>query len=238
MTSQLNEYEQQRERTIERNRARLLALGIPGLVNAVTEDVQKNSAPKKKAAKRKRDTSQPSRQSRRLHGEDAPEQDELALFKINGDCPFCGKVLQQGHKAHLERCIDSGRPRLDALREQANVEEDPLDAEELRQIELTKEAERIKRQDEKLHELELSGLVDFSEEHAEFMVQGSKGKHYKVALQDEKQTCQCMDYRLRRHACKHIRLVLTQLGIVDAASEWHEAVVGKLKQLESSDHPD
>lgn len=51
---------------------------------------------------------------------------------------------------------------------------------------------------------------------------GSTGKHYTVTLEDERQACECADYRFRRHHCKHLRLVLQQLGIPDSPETWHE----------------
>ena len=38
-----------------------------------------------------------------------------------------------------------------------------------------------------------------------FVVLGSTKNYYKVELRTDKQSCECMDHRLRRHACKHIR---------------------------------
>ena len=46
-------------------------------------------------------------------------------------------MLQQGHKAHLDRCIDSGRPRRDAASHAdpgEDEEEEEEDEEELQQI--------------------------------------------------------------------------------------------------------
>ena len=38
-----------------------------------------------------------------------------------------------------------------------------------------------------------------------FVVLGSTKNHYNVTLSDVRQTCQCVDFRIRRHNCKHIR---------------------------------
>ena len=43
-----------------------------------------------------------------------------------------------------------------------------------------------------------------------------------MVLSDEAQTCQCVDFCVRKHACKHIRLVLTQLDIADQPAAWRE----------------
>ena len=34
--------------------------------------------------------------------------------------------------------------------------------------------------------------------------------------------CQCMDFRIRQRECKHIRLVLQQLGIAKHPQDWHK----------------
>jgi hypothetical protein len=70
-----------------------------------------------------------------------------------------------------------------------------------------KAAERTKRMDQKLKELELNGLVDFRPgEEAKFVVLGSTGNHYTITLTDDKQTCQCIDHRIR-----YVRDLLTTL---------------------------
>ena len=51
---------------------------------------------------------------------------------------------------------------------------------------------------------------------------GSTGRHYTVELADERHTCQCPDFRMRRRACKHIKLVLQQLGISENSQDWHK----------------
>jgi hypothetical protein len=49
------------------------------------------------------------------------------------------------------------------------------------------------------------------------------GKHYKVELNDEKRKCQCVDHRIRRHDCKHIKLMLKMLGIEKKPQAWLRA---------------
>lgn len=61
------------------------------------------------------------------------------------------------------------------------------------------------------------------------MVVGSSGKHYTVTLQDEKPTCQCMDFRIRKRQCKHITLVLQSIG-APTASDWAEVCSTKMVQ--------
>lgn len=55
-----------------------------------------------------------------------------------------------------------------------------------------------------------------------FAVIGSTGKHYVVTLSDPRQTCQCMDFRMRKRQCKHILLVLSGMGIADNPKNWKE----------------
>lgn len=56
-----------------------------------------------------------------------------------------------------------------------------------------------------------------------FVVLGSTGSKYHVVLADDKPSCQCMDFRIRRRECKHIKLVLQQLGISSSPADWHQA---------------
>lgn len=63
---------------------------------------------------------------------------------------------------------------------------------------VAQEASRAKKMDEKLKELELNGLVDFNPGvDAKFVVLGSTGNHYTITLTDAKQSCQCVDHRIR-----------------------------------------
>ncbi len=52
---------------------------------------------------------------------------------------------------------------------------------------------------------------------------GSTGSKYHVVLADDKPSCQCMDFRIRRRECKHIKLVLQQLDISSSPADWHQA---------------
>lgn len=38
-----------------------------------------------------------------------------------------------------------------------------------------------------------------------FVVLGSTKKHYLVTLSNKQHSCQCIDFRIRKHECKHIR---------------------------------
>lgn len=44
-----------------------------------------------------------------------------------------------------------------------------------------------------------------------------------MTMTDEKRTCQCVDHRIRKHDCKHIRLMLQTLGIPNSPAEWYAA---------------
>ncbi|KAK9812653.1 hypothetical protein WJX72_001341 [[Myrmecia] bisecta] len=235
----LNAYEKQRAELIARNRARLLALGIPAAADALAATVQ---LPKKqKKARVKKEPQAPTRASARLQHESpqSPEDvaSELALCMIDGECPRCGKVMERGHQAHLARCSAVRQPKAEAAEDE---EEEELDeATTLAEIQAEQE-ERKKRQKAKLRELEMSGLIDFNDEHAVFVVLGSTGTHYKVTLSEEaKAACQCMDFRIRRRICKHQRLVLGQLGLPeDSPKGWRQAVADQMDTLveEAHDH--
>lgn len=49
------------------------------------------------------------------------------------------------------------------------------------------------------------------------------GKHYKVELTDKGRKCQCVDHRIRKHDCKHIRLMLKTLGVESKPEDWFVA---------------
>jgi hypothetical protein len=55
------------------------------------------------------------------------------------------------------------------------------------------------------------------------MVSLFAGTHYRVELTDAKRKCQCVDHRIRKHDCKHIRLLLQSLGIANSPEKWLEA---------------
>ena len=76
---------------------------------------------------------------------------------------------------------------------------------------------------ERLSELEMGGLIELTDKHAKFVVLGSTGRHYTVTLSTGKASCQCVDFRIRKHACKHQRLIYDQLGGEPPGSEdWHQ----------------
>lgn len=55
-----------------------------------------------------------------------------------------------------------------------------------------------------------------------FAVVGSTGRHYTVELANARHTCQCPDFRVRKRSCKHIKLVLQQLGLSEDSGDWHK----------------
>lgn len=79
-----------------------------------------------------------------------------------GTCPKCGKVVTKGHASHLENCMGTTK-RSRSMKEYTIGELVAL------------EADKIEKQEKKLLELELGGLVKVDDEKAVFMVVGSKG---------------------------------------------------------------
>ena len=70
-----------------------------------------------------------------------------------------------------------------------------------------------------------------------FVVVGSTGKHYVIFLSNERRRCQCPDHRIRQHDCKHIRLVLEQLGIASHTRRLAQgAVIGSNKTAHGTAH--
>ncbi|GAB4817013.1 hypothetical protein N2152v2_004059 [Parachlorella kessleri] len=254
----LTAYERERQRIIQRNRERLMALGIPTLVATLQKTAgasaagarpkQRKKRPKQdgKAATTRQDAAPEElslRRSSRLRQQHLTEQERLEAHveqcTAAGMCPRCGEeVAADVARAHVEGCEGRSQMAPAELREGAP---------RVRRVdvEMTEEERRDarKRTLARMKQLSLENLVDFTEEHAQFVVLGSTGSHYTVTLADDKQTCQCMDYRFRRHQCKHICLALSHLGILDDPSGWHQAVEAKLEELMrvgagDKDHPE
>lgn len=76
----------------------------------------------------------------------------------------------------------------------------------------------------RLRQLELGGLVDYDPDgEAVFIVVGSTGNHYVLRMDGSKRSCTCMDYRFRRHDCKHIKLILQQLKLQSSSDgDWRQ----------------
>ncbi|KAL4425739.1 hypothetical protein ABPG75_009755 [Micractinium tetrahymenae] len=254
----VTEMERERAALIARNRERLLALGIPSLVTELGGGKAAAAAAKKqqkkKAAeawgkegdedwgprpKRRRGgkAEQPTRRSRRLqeaeeHQKEEEEHEkerfgrELGKFAVEGECPRCGKVLEKGQRQHLQTCTGAKPKPKREPREPGARREDALSG-------LTEEERRDRHKVllARMAQLHLDGLIEMTHENAKFVVLGSKGNHYTITLKDDKHTCGCLDYRFRRHNCKHILLVLSQLGIEDRPQEWRSAVGAKMDEL-------
>eukprot|EP00877_Chromochloris_zofingiensis_P010513 jgi/Chrzof1/5715/Cz16g12240.t1 len=145
---------------------------------------------------------------------DVEEGSELALFIIDGECPRCGKVYRTGHRRHLETCKGLPEPPTEEeIQEQANS---------MKRIEKSR-----------LRQLELGGLVDYDPDgEAVFIVVGSTGNHYVLRMDGSKRSCTCMDYRFRRHDCKHIKLILQQLKLQSSSDgDWRQAIEQQLNDL-------
>lgn len=246
--------------SIQRNRERLLALGLPGIMKQLQNTVQHEKHPesienkktkkKKKAlVKREEDENlEPRtglRRSRRLQEaaerppavEETAEQRfdrELGEFIVNGVCPRCGRVIEKNHRAHLLSCSGEAKPSRSVPGYSA------MDRELLAGLTEEEKKDSKKRTLARMKALDMSGLIDYTPEYAKFLVIGSKGDPYTVTLSDEKHKCTCLDHRFRRHNCKHILLVLSLLGTLEDPSAWRPAVENKLDELmaESKVHED
>lgn len=56
------------------------------------------------------------------------------------------------------------------------------------------------------------------------------GNHYKIDFTMTKRKCQCLDHRIRKRDCKHIRLVLKALNIDDEPDKWKHATASLVEQ--------
>ncbi|KAK9833702.1 hypothetical protein WJX74_003212 [Apatococcus lobatus] len=224
----LSEYEQQRAALIERNRARLAALGLPDLVASIDKDLKPKAKKPKKTSKA---AEAPSRHSRRLHDEEpevdgeADEHVQFAMFIIDGECPKCGKVVTKGHRNHWQGCSGTGEQRQQARDDATEDDQEPSISQPDRR------AKSGRSLQERLSELEMGGLVELTDEHAKFVVLGSTGRHYTVTLSTGKGSCQCVDFRIRKHACKHQRLIYDQLGEPPGSNNWHQAVEAQMQTM-------
>jgi len=226
---------------IQRNRERLAALGLPGLVQKFQKIVSQPKSQKKKRKRQdtervstvvKKEDGEELRRSSRLRNSvkeeeetaEARYQRQLGEFLVDGTCPKCGRVFQKGHRAHLRSC--SGPPN-------PTKGYSARDRELLAEMPEEDRADANKRMLARMKALELSGLVDFvpADPSASFIVIGSKGDPYTVTLSDEKHRCTCLDHRFRRHNCKHICLVLSQLNTLDNPAGWFAALQSQMDKL-------
>ncbi|GIL95975.1 hypothetical protein Vretimale_1896 [Volvox reticuliferus] len=210
----LDDLEKERRRIMARNRAKLIALGIPVAMMELQDLARRRSQahprPRPRSEVGRQKAMEPTRRSTRLAGhgpagDDGGQETEPLLQLGEG-----GAVEVQGPESRPQ--VGSGTAHVDddyGLTE----EEIAAKAEQLRQ-----------RETARLRELELEGLVDFSPDAAVFVVLGSTGNHYTVRLSDGRRSCQCMDCRVRKRDCKHIRLTLEKLQISDKPAQWYEPV--------------
>mmetsp|Transcript_46151 Transcript_46151/g.108901 ORF Transcript_46151/g.108901 Transcript_46151/m.108901 type:complete len:96 (-) Transcript_46151:163-450(-) len=90
--------------------------------------------------------------------------------------------------------------------------------------------------EERVQELEIGALVDLDDTQALFIVMGSTRKPYRVALglrsasRPLASTCQCMDFRLRKHECKHITLLKKTLSVEKDNANWQEAAARYVRE--------
>lgn len=217
----LSPYEREREAIINSNRARLAALGLARAASALGVGPAEPSKPPpkpKRAPPSRKEPERPTRASKRLRGDAADVKRE----------PTSPERSPSPSPPPAQKWTDA----------------------ELRQFQAEKEAVRVARQDARLEELDMAGLISFGpgaagdcgkdvpppRVAARFAVvgaphKGKKRKHYIVALAADPYSCscECMDWRFRHksadnYACKHVRLILTQLACVDAPAEWESAL--------------
>ena len=213
---ELNAYERARAELIARNRERMRSMGLLGggaAAAAIRQGKAKASKPKQPRPRPPRATPQaPTRASERLRGEKT-----------------------------------EGSTREEETEREPSPPPPPRWTEEqLRELRRDQEL----KMSERLSDLELSGLIDASPGVAHFAIvgahhKGQKRKHYKVTLEggggggngnskskktSSTSSCECVDFRIRRRKygghCKHIKLVLTQLGIQGEGNSdgWEEAL--------------
>ena len=230
----LNEYELARARLIARNRERMAAMGLLGAANALSRPPLAEATPKATAStKRKREPRpprppprEPTRASKRLR------------VKAGGEAASAAGVKKEEGESE---------PESEAEEEEGEGEEAPprWTEEQLRSLRRDQELKMSGR----LRDLELSGLIDASPGIAHFAIvgahhKGQKRKNYKVTLETAggggkgkaaktSTSCECVDFKIRRKRygghCKHIKLVLAQLGLLKEGEQttsdgWEEAL--------------
>jgi len=219
---ELNDYELARARLIARNRERMVAMGLLGAASSLAAAAKQGASaaaakkPRPRPRPRAAQPRAPTRASKRLRGEKTDDASTTGGAKDG-----VGGGSQGGEEEEGEEEERQPPPR--------------WTDEELREIRREQEV----RMSERLSDLELSGLIDASPGVAHFAIvgahhKGQKRKHYKVTLENprpSKATCECVDFKIRRKKygghCKHIKLVLAQLGIGEGAESsdgWEEAL--------------
>jgi len=237
---------------MERNRERMFAMGLPSLMRTIENIAgpppkpppKKRVKKQKPAPKVKEKTEEGEeeeieggpRRSRRKRNTIKKEKEETAEerferqvgeFIVDGECPKCGKIYEKGHRSHLRSC---GGPKATAG-DGSTKGYSLLDKELLSELTEEERKDSQKKMMARTKALAISNLVDFTPEAAKFIVLGSKGDPYTVTLADEKHKCTCLDHRFRRHNCKHITLVLSEIGALEDPDAWKSAVERSLDNL-------
>lgn len=159
-----------------------MALGLPGLMNKLQQTVhpaKARPAAKKPKAKRAKPTAVkseegeqeptgPRRSTRQqvLASKPKPETTEekfmreLGEFIVDGECPRCGRIFEKGHKNHLQSCTGATRNFKTSYSREKEI------------LELPEEDRKDpkKRMMARMKALDLSGLVNFDDDEAKYVV--------------------------------------------------------------------
>ncbi|PNH08450.1 hypothetical protein TSOC_004979, partial [Tetrabaena socialis] len=196
---EVSELDLERRRLMARNRAKLMALGIPVGIMELQDLAQqsKHVRARPKARTEQHPPLEPTRRSTRLAGGGAGAEKEEGLVQLGPE----GAVEGQGAGERRRRHPNEG------------LTEEEIAA----RAEASDTAEQLRsREAGKLRELELEGLVDLSPEAAVFVVVGSTGNHYTVRLMDTRRSCNCMDCRIEKNVG----------GWCEAVERWFETSAG------------
>lgn len=176
----------------------------------------------------------PTRAKTHIKTEEEQEKEEeefeeaLDQFEDDNVCPRCQRVIKKGHRYHLMNCTGHPEPKPSRATYRGYS---AMDRELLADLTEEEKKDEKKRLKARMKALSLSNLINYSDEKAEFIVLGSKGDPYMITLNDTKHKCTCLDHRFRRHNCKHICLVLSELGVLDAPEDWKRGVDEKMDEL-------
>mmetsp|Transcript_13263 Transcript_13263/g.38461 ORF Transcript_13263/g.38461 Transcript_13263/m.38461 type:complete len:347 (+) Transcript_13263:1822-2862(+) len=152
---------------------------------------------------------------------------QLVEFLETGMCPKCQSTLKRAHERHLKLCRG---PTEDTIRR--NNEREvmaSLPPEVLKGK--TPDAARMKLM-ARLRKVSIKGVKE-TDGNVDFIVSGSTGRNYEVALRNGSRTgpysgfprkCNCVDARTKRHDCKHCVSVILRLGFdLDVTDEeWNQ----------------
>eukprot|EP00200_Dunaliella_tertiolecta_P017049 CAMPEP_0202413574 /NCGR_PEP_ID=MMETSP1128-20130828/29955_1 /ASSEMBLY_ACC=CAM_ASM_000463 /TAXON_ID=3047 /ORGANISM="Dunaliella tertiolecta, Strain CCMP1320" /LENGTH=337 /DNA_ID=CAMNT_0049019767 /DNA_START=63 /DNA_END=1073 /DNA_ORIENTATION=- len=219
---ELTPYELERQALIARNRQRMFELGIPMAaqeLSAISASSKAKAAPKASKPKPKE---QPAKRSKRISGEKAPGKSLPEDYKENDE----DELVEEKPKKKVSRKPSASQatypPRHPTLPSHySGVQSIQLTSEEMKQQEV------MRAVDQRMAAIKLDGLIDWTDQKAVFVVKGSRGDNYLVSISDNKNTCQCMDHRIRKRDCKHIMLIQTQLGLNKYPISWKQAVHDK-----------